>query len=109
MHKKVKFKGPSGLSAFLFFNSHNFDNHYSNEKNKISKSKLGCCLFKTKSISEIEQKAFFLLLIKRRTFVLGHPVVNINFANDSSHLGTWLGGPLIVIACIHAQLFRDRS
>ena len=56
-------------SAFLFCNSHNSDNFHSIEKNKISKSKLESCLSKTKSISEIEQEAFVLLLIKRRTFL----------------------------------------
>ena len=70
MHKNVKFKGPlvSWLSAFLSFNSHNSGNSHSIEKNKISQSKLGACLSRTKRISEIKQKAFVLLLIKGRTF-----------------------------------------
>ena len=34
-------------------------------------------LFETKEILQIKQKAFVLLLIKRRTF-LGHPVQNLN-------------------------------
>ena len=34
----------------------------------VSKSRLDCALFKIKEILEIRQKAFVLLLIKRRTF-----------------------------------------
>ena len=79
MHKKIKSKDPlvSWLSAFLSFDSHNSGKFYSIEKNKISKSRSGFRLPKTKSISGIEQKAFVLLLIKRRTFS-GHPVYTIN-------------------------------
>ena len=38
------------------------------DQHKISKSKLGSPLSNTKYILEIKQKAFVLLLIKRRTF-----------------------------------------
>ena len=70
MHKKVKFKGPSGfmVECILSFNSHNSVNVHPIEKNMVSKFKLGSRLFKAKSISEIEQKTFVLLLIKCRTF-----------------------------------------
>ena len=42
MHKKVKFKRPSGfmVECILPFNSYNSGNFHSIEKNKISKSKL---------------------------------------------------------------------
>ena len=62
MHKKAKFKGPFGfmVECILSFNSYNSGNFHSMEKNKISKSKLGFCLSKTKRILEIEQKAFVL-------------------------------------------------
>ena len=56
MDKEIKFEGPSG---FLVGNFH------PNEKNI---SKFGFLLSNAKNISEIEQKAFVLLLIKRRTF-----------------------------------------
>ena len=70
MHKEVKFKDSlvSWLSARFSFNSHNSGNFHLNEINKISKSKLRSPLSNTKIISEIEQKTFVLLLIKRRTF-----------------------------------------
>ena len=44
------------------------------KKNKISKSKLGSPFSNTENMSEIKQKAFVPLLIKHRTFFLGHPV-----------------------------------
>ena len=70
MHKEVKFKEllVSCLRALLSFNSHNSDKFYLNEKNKILSSKLGSPLSSTKNILQIKQKAFVLLLIKRRTF-----------------------------------------
>ena len=75
MHKEVKFKGTSGswLSVLLSCKSHNSGNFHPDEKNKISKSKLGSPLSNTKDILEIKQKAFVLLLINHKTF-LGHPV-----------------------------------
>ena len=70
MYKDVKFKRPSGfmVECSFTFNSRNSGNFHPNEKNKISKSKLGSPLSNTKDISEIKRKAFVLLLIKRRTF-----------------------------------------
>ena len=70
MHKKVKFKGSAGfmVECILSFSFHNSGIFQSNEKNKISRSKFGSPLSNTKYISEIKQKAFVLLLIKRRTF-----------------------------------------
>ena len=70
MHKKVKFRGPliSWLSALLSLNSHSSSNFHPNEKNKISKCKLGSPSSNTKQILEVKQEAFVLLFIKRRTF-----------------------------------------
>ena len=66
MKKKVEFKGPPGfmVDCILSFNSHNSGNFRLIEKSKISKSNLGSRLSKAKSILEIKQKAFVLLLIK---------------------------------------------
>ena len=92
MYKKVKFKGASGfmVDCILSFNLHNSGIFHSIEKNKIPKSKLGSRLPKTKGISEIEQKAFVLLLIKRRT-LFGTPGTsqrrrNKGYKNANKHL-----------------------
>ena len=63
----------------MSFNSHNSGNCNPNERNKISKSKLGCSLFNTKSISGVKQKASVLLLIKHRNFFVtpGIQILNI--------------------------------
>ena len=55
------------VKDILSFNSHNSGYFRLIKIKKISKSKLGSCLSKTKGISEIEQNAFVLLLIKRKT------------------------------------------
>ena len=70
MQEEVKSKDllTSWFSSFVSFSLHNYVNCRSIEKNKISKSKLGFRLSKTKNISEIEQKTLVLLLIKRSTF-----------------------------------------
>ena len=62
----------SWLSALLSSDSHNSANFHLNEKNKISKSKLGSFLSDTHNILEIKQKAFVLLLIKCRTYFGTH-------------------------------------
>ena len=59
----------SWLSALLSFNSHNSGDFHLNEKNKISKSKLRSPSSTTKNISEVEQRASVLFLIKRKTFL----------------------------------------
>ena len=66
MHKKVTFKEPSGfmVECILFLRSHDSGNFHPIEKNKISEFKFGSPLSKTESTSEIEQKAFVLLLIE---------------------------------------------
>ena len=52
MHEKVKFKGPSCfvVECILSFNSHNSENFHPNDKNEISKSKLGSPLSITKTV-----------------------------------------------------------
>ena len=62
MHKEVNSKDPlvSWLSALWSFDYRNPGNFDPIEKNKISKSKLGSRLSKTKNISEIIEKAFAL-------------------------------------------------
>ena len=74
IHKEKNSKDPlvSWLTALLSFNSHNSGNFHPNDKNEISESKSGSPLSNTRNISEIKQKAFVLLLIKRVTFSLVH-------------------------------------
>ena len=48
IHKEVKFKEPSGFMIVLSFNSLNSSNFCPNEKNKISRSKIGSHLSKAK-------------------------------------------------------------
>ena len=59
----------SWLNALLSFNSHSVRNFHPNQKNKMSKFKLGSLLCNANNISEIKQKAFVLLLIKCNTFL----------------------------------------
>ena len=68
MQKEVKFKGLSGLMIECSFVSRNSGNFYLNEENKISTPKLGSSLSNSVKISDIKQKEFVLLLMKRRTF-----------------------------------------
>ena len=64
----------SWLTAFRSSTCCNSINICSILKNEMSKSKFMSYLSETKEILKIEQKAFVLLLIKRRTF-LGHQVL----------------------------------
>ena len=82
MHKKVKFKGSSGFMVeciFLSFNSHNSGNFHLIEENKISKSKLGSCLLKTKSILEIEQMVFYYCSLNPDLFGTPNMIFHKNY------------------------------
>ena len=79
---KENLKDPlvSWLSAPLSFNSHNSGNFHLNEKNEISK--LGSPLSNTRNISEIKQKAFFLLLMKDMTYFSTPGTLNAIISSD---------------------------
>ena len=62
------------VECIFVFNLLNSGRFHLIEKNKISEAKLGSRLSKTRSIPEVEQKALVQLLIKCRTFSLGHLV-----------------------------------